>query len=236
MDVPGGGPSGPGGPGGPGGPAGPAAPGAPSSPEQAHKKDYPLGAWFQESYTYSDANSDGIITTDEITFSDTTEFQGYPRPRYEVALSNAIDIGSWLRISGLFDYRGGHKFMNFTEAFRCRFNICRGLNDPDAPLWEQARAQTQRSSVQTLTGYFDPGWFIKLRELSFTVFMPQSVAQAVRASRMNLTVTGRNLLTITDYTGIDPEVQMSGSSNFGSEDFLTQPQVRYWTARLQLTF
>ncbi len=203
--------------------------------QQKHAEGYPLGAYFQESYTYDDANGDGIITTDELTFSDTTEYQGYARPRYEAALTTSVDIGGRVRISGLLDYRGGHRMNNFTEAFRCRFNICQGLNDPESSLDEQARAQTQRSSVQTLTGFLEPGWFIKLRELSFTFLAPDSWAQAFGSSRLNLTVTGRNLFTVTDYTGLDPEVQ-GGTGNFGSLEFLTQPQVRSWTARIQVTF
>jgi hypothetical protein len=90
--------------------------------------------------------------------------------------------------------------------------------------------------VQTLTGYLDDGWYIKLRELSVTFFGPQSLARIIGADRVNLTVTGRNLWTITDFTGLDPESQMDGDSNFGSEEFLTQPPVRYFTARLQVTF
>ena len=42
-------------------------------------------------------------------------------------------------------------------------------------------------------------------------------------------------LTITDYTGLDPEVQET-AGNFGSREFLTQGQVRSFTARLQVTF
>ena len=202
---------------------------------QTHAEGYPLGAYFQESYTYEDANGDGIITTDELTFSDTTEYQGYARPRYDAYLTSGIDIGGWLRISGLLDYRGGHLMNNFTEAFRCRFNICQGLNDPEASLDEQARAQTQRSSVQTLTGFLEPGWFVKLRELSFMFLAPEGWARAFGANRLSLTVTGRNLFTITDYTGLDPEVQET-AGNFGSREFLTQAQVRSWTARLQVTF
>ncbi|UCG87850.1 MAG: SusC/RagA family TonB-linked outer membrane protein [Gemmatimonadota bacterium] len=202
---------------------------------QKHAEGYPLGAYFQESYTYDDANGDGIITTDELTFSDTTEYQGYARPRYEAALTSSIDIAGRVRISGLLDYRGGHLMNNFTEAFRCRFNICQGLNDPESSLDEQARAQTQRSGVQTLTGFLEPGWFIKLRELSVTFLVPDSWARAFGSGRLSLTVTGRNLFTITDYTGLDPEVQ-GGTGNFGSLEFLTQPQVRSWTARLQVTF
>jgi TonB-linked SusC/RagA family outer membrane protein len=203
---------------------------------QAHKEGYPLGAFWDEPFTWDDANGDGYIAADEITRGDTTEFIGYARPRYEVSLFNSFDVSSWLRISGLFDYRGGHHQYNNTERFRCRFRTCQELNDPTTPLEGQARAVAAAiASSQTAAGYIEPAWFIKLRELSFTFFMPQSMAGMVGASRANLTISGRNLLTITDYTGVDPEVQ-GNTGNFGSSDFLTQPQVRYWTARVQLTF
>ncbi len=52
---------------------------------------------------------------------------------------------------------------------------------------------------------------------------------------MNLVLSGRNLATWTDYLGSDPEVQ-GNTGNFGGRDFLTQPQVRYFTARLKVTF
>ncbi len=210
---------------------------------QKHTEGRPLGAWFDEDFEFSDANNDGIIGQDELNFdldgdgsTDSTVFLGYPIPRYEVSLYNALTfLNGRVRLSGLFDYRGGHKKYNLTEAFRCGFNICRGLNDPDASLEEQANAQTRRSGVSTAAGYLEPGWFIKLRELSLTFFIPDDWAQKFRMDRMSLTLTGRNLATITDYQGSDPEVeQFSGA--FGSRDFLTQPQVRYWVARLNLTF
>ena len=91
------------------------------------------------------------------------------------------------------------------------------------------------TTTNSAAGFIEPAWFIKLRELSFTFFAPDSWARKVGATRAMLVITGRNLLTITDYTGMDPEVQ-EYPGNFGSDDFLTQPPVRYWTARLQLTF
>jgi TonB-linked SusC/RagA family outer membrane protein len=205
---------------------------------QAHKEGYPLGGYWDRTYTYDDANGDGILTDEEVTVnvSDTTEFLGYARPRYELALFNSFDVGGWLRISGLFDYRGGHKLWNYTGQFRCIFVICEELNVPDTPLDQQARGVAGAlTATNSSAGYIEPAWFIKLRELSFTFFAPQSWARKFGASRASLTITGRNLLTITDYTGMDPEVQ-EYAGNFGSDDFLTQPPVRYWTARLQLTF
>ncbi|MFQ5550931.1 MAG: TonB-dependent receptor domain-containing protein, partial [Gemmatimonadales bacterium] len=203
--------------------------------QNQHRKGRPLGAWFDESFTFDDLDGDGIIEQNEITYSDTNEFIGYPRPRYEISFFNAINFGERLRVSGLFDYRGGHKQFNLTEAFRCGFNICQWINDPSSTLAEQAAAQTRRGGPGTGAAFIEDAWFIKLRELSFTFFFPQGFAEGLGMDRMNLTVTGRNLLTITDYLGADPEVQ-GQTGNFTGRDFLTQPQVRYWTARLNLTF
>lgn len=202
---------------------------------QAHKEGRPLGAFFDQTFTFNDANGDGIIVGSEITYSDTSEFLGYSQPRFELSWFNTFRLGERFRLSGLWDYRGGHKKWNLTEEFRCNFNICQGLNDISSSLQEQANAQTRRSGPGTEAGFIEPGWFIKLREVSLTFIAPQSWAQALKLSRLNLVLTGRNLVKIDDYSGFDPEVQ-GQTGGFTGRDFLTQPQVRYWLARLNLSF
>ena len=66
--------------------------------------------------------------------------------------------------------------------------------------------------------------------------VPTRYLSTLRASDAMLTFGVRNLKTWTNYTGLDPEVNFAGQANFSSGDFLTQPQVRYYTARLNLTF
>jgi len=204
----------------------------------AHKEGYPLGGYWDYAYTYEDSDGNGLISPDEVTVSDTTVFLGYPRPRYELAIFNGVEIGSWLRISGLLDYRGGHVHWNGTEYYRCvTMRVCQELNDVATPLAGQARATAAALTPrQTIAGYVEPAWFIKLRELSFTFFAPPHIARMMRADRASLTITGRNLLTITDYTGLDPEIEAGGAESFINPELFTQPPVRYWTARLQLTF
>ena len=53
---------------------------------------------------------------------------------------------------------------------------------------------------------------------------------------MTFTLAGRNLLTLTGYKGLDPEVNAHGTEGAAFEDLFTQPLSRYWTARLDLTF
>ena len=77
---------------------------------------------------------------------------------------------------------------------------------------------------------------MKLREVSLTYTPPASLASRIGASSLSLTVTGRNLATWTKYKGVDPELNDAGQSNFNTADFLTQPPVRYFIARVNVTF
>lgn len=51
-----------------------------------------------------------------------------------------------------------------------------------------------------------------------------------------MTLSGRNLATWTDYTGIDPEANESGGSNFNQAEFNSQPALRYYTLRFNFSF
>jgi hypothetical protein len=63
------------------------------------------------------------------------------------------------------------------------------------------------------------------------------MASRFRSTGASLTVSGRNMATWTDYTGVDPELNSAGGGdNFGTGEFLTQGIPRYFTARLSLTF
>jgi hypothetical protein len=53
---------------------------------------------------------------------------------------------------------------------------------------------------------------------------------------MSFTVAGRNLFTSTNYSGFDPEVNQNAQANFTTTDFLTQPPVKFFSARLNVTF
>lgn len=216
---------------------------------QQHRAGYPAGGFWAPTVTFNDANHDGIIDLDpnrdglfddsEVKLSDTAVFRGSALPTKEASLNSQLAIFSGRVVIGTqFDYRGGHLVDNSLEQFRC-FSVenCRGLYDKTAPLAEQALAQaTFLPGGGNSVAFLEPGWFIKLRELSLTFEMPDRWARAFRASRLSLTLAGRNLWTITDYTGVDPEVNAFAQDNFASSDFESQAQVRYWTARLNVGF
>lgn len=206
---------------------------------QRHEEGYPLGGfWGRRLVSFDDANGDGIIDDTEVVLTDTAEFMGNALPTREFSLNSGITVlNGRLRLGAQFDYRGGHVVDNSIENFRCTPVLnCRGLVDRTAPLEEQARAIAVYTYGADEFAFFEPGWFIKLRELSLTYTAPDSWARAFRAERMSITLSGRNLWTITDYSGVDPEVNAFGQDNFSTSDFESQPQVRYWLARVNVSF
>jgi TonB-linked SusC/RagA family outer membrane protein len=216
---------------------------------QQHRAGYAAGGFWAPTFTYNDANGDGIIDLDpnrdgvtddaEVALGDSAVFRGTAIPTREASLNSQLALfGGNVVFGTQFDYRGGHLVDNSLEQFRC-FSIvnCRGLYDRTAPLAEQAAAQaTFLPGAGNSVAFLEPGWFIKLRELSLTFFAPDRWARMFRANRLSLTLAGRNLWTIDDYSGVDPEVNAFAQDNFASSDFESQAQVRYWTARVNVGF
>jgi TonB-linked SusC/RagA family outer membrane protein len=205
---------------------------------QRHSPGYPLGSYFGIPYTYEDANNDGVIQYGELTFlSDTAEFLGSPFPTREVSFQNTLQITDWVRLTGMLDYRGGFKQFNSTNEFRCGgFLTCSDIYDAGAPLDRQAAAVASYFE-DNYFGYVEDASFVKLREVAVTLGLPRSMAERFRTQALSLTLSGRNLGTWTNYTGLDPEINFGGSGqNFLTAEFLTQPPARFFTARLDVSF
>ena len=200
---------------------------------------FPLGSrWNFPIESFADADGNGIITTDELVIGDTLAYAGPGLPQQDLSISTSFTLFNRVRVYGLLDHRGDYIAENFTEAFRCRFRLCDAVVDRTVPLDQQARAVAYvYDGSQTTWGYMEEADFWKLREVSATFFVPDSWLTRINASRASVTVTGRNLKTWTDYSGMDPEINWNGASdNFGVTEFLTQPPVRYWTVRFNVGF
>ncbi|MGH7547749.1 MAG: SusC/RagA family TonB-linked outer membrane protein [Gemmatimonadales bacterium] len=200
---------------------------------------FPINGWWQRPYTYRDANGDGIIVGSEITVADSAEFVGYANPRWEVSYLTGFDLfNRRLRVSGLFDHKSGYYQLNGTERIRCqnRFN-CRGLLDPKAPLWEQARiVALLETGTATQWGFIEKATFVRLREASATYELPAAWARAFRAARLSVTVAGRNLWQATGWSGIDPEANYFEGATGIVSNFQTAPPPTYWTVRVNATY
>jgi uncharacterized membrane protein YhdT len=66
--------------------------------------------------------------------------------------------------------------------------------------------------------------------------MPSRWAQAVRASRWNVILTGRNLAVWTPFSGLDPETTSFNNDGNANEEFFSTPPLQMWTFRMNFSF
>lgn len=137
---------------------------------------------------------------------------GNSNPDFRVGLSSDLRWNDF-HFGTVWDWQQGSDIFNLTQLL---FDLA--LNHPDCnvsagdgmSVCEQRAADWPTNTAV----YLESATFLKLRELSVRWDVPESVRQTILGGTRNATVslTGRNLLTFTPYSGMDPEV-----SNFGSQ-------------------
>jgi hypothetical protein len=81
------------------------------------------------------------------------------------------------------------------------------------------------------------GSWTRLREATLSYTLPSSMfGNSKFVKGATFTLTGRNLLLFTDYTGVDPETNLTGSSNGVGLDYFNMPNTRSYGAALRVTF
>lgn len=208
---------------------------------------YPMnGQWFR-GYTYHDDNGDGVLQVSEVHVDSAFQFIGSPEPRDLFSVQTGIELFSHrLRLSALFDYKGGGVQQDGANNFQCNSfpQACRETQDPTAPLDMQARAiaKTYGTKIgstryKTGRGYWMSDQFWKFREFSAVYTLPDVVTRAIRAQKgSNLALGVRNLYTWTSFTGIDPEANYGLSQSEIQNEFQTAAPPTYITLRLNLKF
>jgi TonB-linked SusC/RagA family outer membrane protein len=221
---------------------------------QRHVEGYPLGGYWSNTYEFADANGDGVIQFDEVNEIEMQDdedtglsFLGSPFPKHDFSFNADVNILGMFRISGLLDFKGGHKLFNWSSRLRCSEAagaFCEVRQVPGAgSLEEQARIIARRKAgLGSQAGFIEDADFWKLRELALTFTVPSGWIDRIGVARsVRVSVAGRNLKTWTDYTGFDPETNIPGSvssdddpGRFYTVDLFGVPLPRMWVFRVDL--
>ena len=211
------------------------------------EKGMQLGAWVTNRILNID-DATGVVTVTEAR-----EFFGNVLPTFEGNLSTTLTLFRNFRIYGLLDTKRGHLVRNFTDFFR-ETQLVRSDNRLDTlklsrherlrrygnPTPGQPAFVTPTGVPKTVNdvqeAYIQDGDFVRFREFSLSYSLPFTVARAFRAQTASITLAGQNLALWTNYEGYDPEVVSNAGAAFNRDDFFTQPPVRRWIARVNLTF
>jgi TonB-linked SusC/RagA family outer membrane protein len=162
---------------------------------------------------------------------------GDPTPDFSASLNNTFDIGANLQLGFLLDGRFGNDVANFTRRITQFFGT-------DASVEREIKGEVpvgfftlNRNRIGLYEEYIEDGSFVKLREASLSYTLAESWARRVGAERVALRLAGRNLFTWTDYTGLDPEINLFSASTVArGVDFATTPIPRSVVLGLNFTF
>ncbi|WP_036678160.1 SusC/RagA family TonB-linked outer membrane protein [Daejeonella oryzae] len=85
--------------------------------------------------------------------------------------------------------------------------------------------------------FIEDGTRTRLREVSASyLFNGSKFKTATRLSSLELSVTGRNLWLNTDYTGIDPETNLTGASNGRGLDYFNNPSTKSFLFSVKVNY
>lgn len=130
---------------------------------------------------------------------------GNGEPDFRVGWSNKVEWND-ITFTTLLDWQRGSDVINLT---RLLYDF--GQVSPDYVGAGEERVNAFLSG--DARPYIEDASFVKLREVSIGYKLPPAiVSQLGPVQTLSVGLSGRNLLTFTDYTGLDPEV-----SNFGGQ-------------------
>ncbi len=80
---------------------------------------------------------------------------------------------------------------------------------------------------------FETSWW-RLREASISYAFPKSLVEKMRLNSLSVSFIGRNLWLQTDYPGVDPETNLTGTSNGFGLDYFNNPNTRSYNLVFRL--
>ncbi|MFD1142997.1 SusC/RagA family TonB-linked outer membrane protein [Larkinella insperata] len=158
---------------------------------------------------------------------------GNPNPASIYSLINEVAVGSRWSFRMQWDAMQNFDVFNFTRRVGDR-DLYGGLAGYEPELRGEVPKGTSAALFSIFENWIEDGSFIKLRELSaaYTVAPKFWGFRNVRFS-----VAGRNLLSIDNYSGYDPETNAAGQSNaVRGFDFVEVPIPRTLTVGINATF
>jgi len=194
---------------------------------------------------YKDIDGNGTIDEDDKVYSGS----GIPDFEYSINFSASykdFDFTMfWQGVAGNKIYNGNRFEMEGMEAGRnfTKNTLNAWTADNKNTNMPRAVLGDPNGNTNESTRFLEDGGFLKLRNIQIGYTLPKSMCSKLHLSKMRLYASGQNLLTLTDYTGIDPEVAGVMNSNTGEIDALTRgvdrtiyPMTKSYVFGLQVTF
>lgn len=174
-------------------------------------------------FRYADINGDGIITADDRTFL------GNPNPEFTAGLNVSLNYKNF--DFNIFLYaKYGNDIWNQVKWWHDFYSSFGGakshtaLYDSWTPSNHNATAPIQVtggsfSTANVPNSYFvEDGSYLRAKNVQLGYSLPESVLSDMGFARFRIYIQASNLFTITNYSGVDPELTGTSSVAFGIDE------------------
>ncbi len=178
-----------------------------------------------------DGEPDGKITPDDRSII------GYSKPNYTINLSNTLKYKNFELFFDFHYVAGGGKNNYYISTNQKGLNPGRLMpgiaNWLDQPYWMPDRQSNDfpRPTYSNPYGYgfYQTHEFLRLQNLTLSYTFDSGFLEDLKISRLKLYFSGKNLLTLSKWTGLDAETATQIGNN-------TLPGLRIYTFGLDLSF
>src|SRR5690606_138043 len=162
------------------------------------------------SYRVEDVNADGAYRQ-----FDDKQFIGWHQPRYTLGWRN--DFSFWKYFDANIFIRADLGHMGSRDDFNhSSSNIYDRANTLDIPYWTPENRSNTHPRLNVNYRLFEGGInmyesrsFLRLQDVAIGYRLPKEVLDKVSMNNLRFFLSARNLLTLTKWTGWDPESQNS---------------------------
>jgi TonB-linked SusC/RagA family outer membrane protein len=191
-------------------------------------------------FRYQDTDGDGEITPLDRVFI------GNPNPDFTFGVNLGLKFKGFDFSAFVFGSQGNDIFnynkwwLDFWPSFQGQkskdllYNSWSESN-PGGTTPKASNKSNFSNNTQSVSYYVEDGSFIRLKNLQFGYSLPNNLIERIGVNSARVYVQGVNLLTATDYSGLDPDVNNQGDNSFGV-DLGNNPLVKQFLVGVQVGF
>lgn len=195
-----------------------------------------VGGW-----KYVDQNGDGVVNPEDRIIT------GNAQPDFTGGFSSTFRYGGF-DLSAAVGFSYGNDLYNIMKQELFFLNGRQNQSREILERWQPTNtAEENRDAVWPKTNskfpftgvdmWIEDGSYLRLRTLTLGYVLPVSKLSIGGLSQARLYVSAENLLTLTGYSGFDPEVNIAGQDNLRlGFDYGTYPTARTYTVGASLSF
>lgn len=194
-------------------------------------------------FMYVDISGPNGVPDGQVTAEYDRTYIGNPWPKMAYAINASVVYAGMFDLSIQLQGVQGVDVFNASKAYSRNFFGDSNTTTDIFSAWTPEKhtnhprniASDPNGNFSRPSDYFvENGSYLKLRNIQIGYTMPKSLLEKFKLQRVRVYVNGNNLLTITKYSGLDPEV--AGSNTGRGIDYGMYPQVRSYAAGLEVQF